>query len=626
MAYLTRIQIYRALIEAGSDGNPSLVFRGDPLGGIGLGERLEAYTYGELSITAEAWDEEEQFLADNASSMPAIWNSSNWLNRFLGATNPLPGAAKIGDRVTNATIPTRRREWYYYLKRINIFLNSLRYDEYAIFGNPDKMSDAAYLEAGLDESTGNYIPSITLQDVVRDTLKSFRDYYTTKNNGDLRSASLLTRYYAMAYASSGNAKTTYIGKSASMDDWDLSTFLGLERKAHQRPEPNLFTLNAAATNPAYPPSTTYVGTRLVIRIIALHNALYGSDIAPFNYDLTKVTLREVYYDGLLNNIDAAIRILIADIDTLRASNAGLLEDQRARIDEFIADSLEETNFSVRNPTETEISNITHNSKYKHYFSTTFQQGIIQAVPIIHNLYLTEQYFGDINLALAAPKIKALQILIGILLEDDTFQLTPNLSRPAAQNAIAAANGDQNFNYEARDFMLKMLINTPIEILKGIVELIDPHVAITKLIKTGSAAAFNNGVVALDAAAGQINSSLQAAFPDLDPPPQTSGEQMMGLIVCLIEAGFRLSDNGLYAAATQNSPNAPEEAPLNFFPTATLDGGIDFTGTVSGMIMAPPLPLGLLYLLLELIKNKLNETENVADTTPDPGCPPDEETN
>ena len=228
--------------------------------------------------------------------------------------------------------------------------------------------------------------------------------------------------------------------------------------------------------------------------------------------------------------------------------------------------------------------------------------------------------------MAAPKIKALEILIGILLEDDTFQLTPNLSRPAAQNAIAAANGDQNFNYEARDFMLKMLIETPINILKGIVELIDPHVAITKMIKTGSAAAFNNGVIALDASADTINQTLRDSFPDLEDPPQTSGEQMMGLIVCLIEAGFRLGDNGLYAAATADSPDAPATAPVNFFPSATLDGGIDFTGTVCGMIMAPPLPFGLLYLLLELIKNKLNETVNVAEATADPGCPPDEETN
>jgi hypothetical protein len=42
-----------------------------------------------------------------------------------------------------------------------------------------------------------------------------------------------------------------------------------------------------------------------------------------------------------------------------------------------------------------------------------------------------------------------------------------------------------------------------------------------------------------------------------------------------------------------------------------------------MIMAPPLPLGLLYLLLELIRNKLNETQNVDQPTTDPGCDPEE---
>ena len=42
-----------------------------------------------------------------------------------------------------------------------------------------------------------------------------------------------------------------------------------------------------------------------------------------------------------------------------------------------------------------------------------------------------------------------------------------------------------------------------------------------------------------------------------------------------------------------------------------------------MIMAPPLPLGLLYLLLELIKNALNQTENL-DTPPrETSCEEDE---
>ena len=44
-------------------------------------------------------------------------------------------------------------------------------------------------------------------------------------------------------------------------------------------------------------------------------------------------------------------------------------------------------------------------------------------------------------------------------------------------------------------------------------------------------------------------------------------------------------------------------------------GVDFTGTVSGMLMMPPSPLGIIYLLLELLKNDItNQTNNVSDAS------------
>ena len=65
------------------------------------------------------------------------------------------------------------------------------------------------------------------------------------------------------------------------------------------------------------------------------------------------------------------------------------------------------------------------------------------------------------------------------------------------------------------------------------------------------------------------------------------------------------------------PDGPDGNPLpspadNFFPRISIDG-IDFAGTVSGMLMMPPSPLGLIYLLLELLKNDVtNQTQNVID--------------
>jgi hypothetical protein len=52
-------------------------------------------------------------------------------------------------------------------------------------------------------------------------------------------------------------------------------------------------------------------------------------------------------------------------------------------------------------------------------------------------------------------------------------------------------------------------------------------------------------------------------------------------------------------------NVPEEVINNILPRMSTEG-IDFTGTFSGMLMLPPLPFGILYILLDLLKKHLAE--------------------
>ena len=60
-------------------------------------------------------------------------------------------------------------------------------------------------------------------------------------------------------------------------------------------------------------------------------------------------------------------------------------------------------------------------------------------------------------------------------------------------------------------------------------------------------------------------------------------------------------------------------PPNFFPDIERDG-IDFTGKVSGLLMIPPSPLGLIYLLLGLIKFGEEEVNALAAPVEEEGCP------
>ena len=50
---------------------------------------------------------------------------------------------------------------------------------------------------------------------------------------------------------------------------------------------------------------------------------------------------------------------------------------------------------------------------------------------------------------------------------------------------------------------------------------------------------------------------------------------------------------------------PPEIMENFYPRITIEG-VDFTGTFLGLLMLPPGPFGIIYLLLMLLKNELED--------------------
>jgi hypothetical protein len=260
-------------------------------------------------------------------------------------------------------------------------------------------------------------------------------------------------------------------------------------------------------------------------------------------------------------------------------------------------------FTVSSLTDEQKDDMLGNPSYNQLFTTTFDSNIITLIPIIYNFYLTTEYFQGINQAFENPKDRVLDIILSTIANDNNFNSTPDLTRPAAAAAIADSTGqdkDSAFNSASRDFILKMLIKTPIDILKGVVELVDPHVAISKVIKTGTGFAFNEAASAIDVGAKQVNEAIREATADLPEPlePSLTGEDLLSLIFCLLD---NLMNDGLQEA---NGLDVPE----NFFPRISIDG-VDFTGTVSGMLMMPPSPLGLIYLLLELL---MNGTQNVAE--------------
>ncbi len=592
-SYLTRKQIYRALLDDRFiDTEDKLIFQPyDP------------------DATPEVWgypsDYPDAFAEFNSDPEALGIVKSDWATRYAGASlSDWPGlqidAANIGEP---GLADPQRIAWYDVLHNVKALLNRLHNGVTRTNFNPPLVEIETDEELLTVEEIETPTVTQTLYVRTQDILNRFRSVVYAGNDQE---SNIRRRYFDAAFASTPArsrvipVNNTYVST--------LSTFKALRRWGATRPQPDLFTFNDPADN--YTNQAKFAGTRLIVRLCALHNALYGSEIKPFNTNITKVKVSLGTAEKMVANCQAGLAILEADITeyiTTESERADALDTAQ---EEVIEEAIVETGFSIGRLDSAQIDIISNNEKYKEYFSTTFNQDLITAVPLIHNLYLTTKYFPQVEDVFLGPKNTTLDLLRTTILGDEEFPTEPDLSRPAAEAAIANANGmsPEEFGLNAGKFVLKMLINAPIQILKGLVELIDPHVLVTKLIKVGSATGFQKAAKALDAPAEVINTRLK---DDLELESNLTGKNLMSLILCLADYGFEQGDAGLQAGL-QSVLGEDFNPPGNFFPDVSMKG-IDFTGTVTGMLMIPPTPLGLIYLLLELVKSEIDGiTLNVDD--------------
>ena len=333
--------------------------------------------------------------------------------------------------------------------------------------------------------------------------------------------------------------------------------------------------------------------------------------------------------------------------------------------------------------------------FQNYFDKAFNRTLITMVPIIHNFYLTTSFFPKMQNLLGGPKQRCIQIFVDSVLNENAITAPTALS-PQAQ-AANRQNSDDPFaglNQSAIDFILKMLIETPINILKGLSELLDPHVAISKIIRDITGFAFAQAAKAIDAAPPIEALRSPVPMPTEEDPEQTgdpiapaiSGEGVLKLLFCMLQIAMKAAGQGYVLSTTPvgedepyppplsidsanflgegplleagavligNPPVVPFSSPLNvpgfptwegltyvsgdkdprdprntipdeirdnFYPKITVKG-VDFTGTFLGLLMLPPGPFGIVYLLLMLLKNELEDaltpddeagTQNVSD--------------
>jgi len=176
---------------------------------------------------------------------------------------------------------------------------------------------------------------------------------------------------------------------------------------------------------------------------------------------------------------------------------------------------------------------------------------------------------------------------------------------------------------ARDFILKMLLETPIEILRGLCELVDPHIALSKLVKDVTGEAFNQIGKAIDMSPALL--PLTGPLPDPRPgaaegsevpgiAPGLTGEGMISVLTCILSMSLK--------KAVRRAPKPPGMDDLQLVPRID-HKGVDFKGTVPGIFMFFLSPFGLIYLLLMLLKKDVEDLldmeDEVIDVTEDEGA-------
>jgi hypothetical protein len=234
-----------------------------------------------------------------------------------------------------------------------------------------------------------------------------------------------------------------------------------------------------------------------------------------------------------------------------------------------------------------------NAELQLFLDQCASQNTAIMAPLLYNLYLSDKYFtttvGSFDTTIIA--------ILNLLKATDDSRRPPTASdRSAAQDFNnSMADSDNNLESLAREIFLKFLKETPLQILKGLVELIDPHVAISKFIRDVTAEGFGM-------AAKGITTVIDA-MPDEPPNPLkengATGEDILALAFC----GYNLGNQ--FASEAMDLPvplQGEADGPL-FGPNISLNG-VDFTGTVTGMFMLPPSPLGIIYLLIKFLLDQI----------------------
>jgi peptidoglycan hydrolase-like protein with peptidoglycan-binding domain len=293
----------------------------------------------------------------------------------------------------------------------------------------------------------------------------------------------------------------------------------------------------------------------------------------------------------------------------------------------------------------ELTRISNSIPVRRLLSGAFNEQMILLIPLLYNTFYTNKYFSRISRNFVNPKKAVLDLFIETTLNAGGAQPIP--VRRGSQDTIdsLATNGGIDFESMAREFIIKMAVDTPIDILKSVLEMADPHWAVSGNVKKVTSFAFAAVEAAIGAALSQVPDELQQALDVVGI--DLTAENIMSLLLCLVDTA---ASGGLDSLplpppalvpnpdfdpdeplSPNNQPNHPD--PNHPGPGATLGDldlsvsigprisrdGVDFSGSVAGIFMAMPTPFGIAGILLQILQDVIHnllESESQGDEEAD----------
>jgi hypothetical protein len=256
----------------------------------------------------------------------------------------------------------------------------------------------------------------------------------------------------------------------------------------------------------------------------------------------------------------------------------------------------ESDLSLALPPRMDIKNSPDYSKFEYFFSKIINKDAPFLAVLMNNFCQTEDKFSTKMNEQFSDTLMGAAGLFMTTLEIGARESGIAPDRVVGLPGIQDGGGPPYINVNS--FILKALREMPLHILKGLCEMFDPHVIITKIIKDISGQVINQSIDAMEMGISIAEETSPEPIQSILKALEVNPEAFVKFAFCQLNQAMRPHSN--MPSECRGGSDTPDPfSEMSPFPTFTLKG-VNFTGTIPGIFMMPPGPFGIVYLILRFL--------------------------